>query len=203
MKTRDKNDQQRLMAYLAAAGMGAFAFGANAEAGIIHTPVEPALTVVPNPGTPSAFNIDFDNDGTIDGAIVNSSVNLTARSFAPASTLASSGSYYARSFTPGSLIDGSASPAAGAKLMTNRGAGYDFVGQGNFLGYSFEIDGNTHYGWVQVDVSADLLNATVTGYAYESTPDTGIVAGAIPEPTSLALLAAGAGALGLRRRDAA
>ena len=203
MKKLEVNDQKRLMAYMAAAGMGAFAFGQDASAGIIYTPVEPAVTLVPYPGSPSAFNIDFNNDGILEGAITNSSVNIQGRFFPPARTLTSSGSYYARSFAPGAVIDGSASTTGGANLMTNRNAGYNFVGEGNYLGYRFLIDGNTHYGWVQVDVSADLLNATITGIAYETTPGLGIAAGAIPEPTSLALLAAGAGALGLRRRDAA
>ncbi|MEQ9455031.1 MAG: PEP-CTERM sorting domain-containing protein [Phycisphaeraceae bacterium] len=203
MKKLEVNDQKRLMAYMAAAGLGAFAFGQDASAGIIYTPVEPAVTLVPYPGSPSAFNIDFDNDGTPEGAIVNSSVNMQARFFPPGRTLASGSGYYARSFAPGAIIDGSASTTGGANLMTNPNYGANFVGQGNFLGYRFQIDGNTHYGWVQVDVSENLENAIITGFAYEATPDLGIAAGAIPEPTSLALLAAGAGALGLRRRDAA
>ncbi|QDU70467.1 PEP-CTERM sorting domain-containing protein [Mucisphaera calidilacus] len=203
MSTHETNNQQRLMVYLAAAGLGAFAYGQDVSAGIIYTPVQPAVTLVQYPGSPSAFNIDFDNDGTPEGAIINSSVNMQARFFPPGRTLAGSGSYYATSFAPGAVIDATADTTGGANLMTNPNYNANFVGQGNYIGYRFEIDGNTHYGWVQVDVTDNLINAIITGYAYESTPDTGIVAGAIPEPTSLALLAAGAGALGLRRGNAA
>ncbi|WP_428387015.1 PEP-CTERM sorting domain-containing protein [Mucisphaera sp.] len=203
MKTCDTNDQQRLMAYLAAAGLGAFAFGQDASAGIVYTPVDPAVTLVQYPGTPSYFNLDFNNDGTIESAILNTGVNMQARSFPPARTLTSTGSYYVFSFAAGELIDGNAAFSGGANLMINPTYGYNFVGTGGYIGFQFDIDGSTHYGWAQVDVTLTPQEAVITGYAYESTPNTGIVAGAIPEPTSLALLAAGAGALGLRRRSAA
>jgi hypothetical protein len=42
--------------------------------------------------------------------------------------------------------------------------------------------------------------ATLFSYAYETAANTAIAAGAIPEPSALALLAAGGGALALRRR---
>jgi len=60
---------------------------------------------------------------------------------------------------------------------------------------------NTHYGWVKLSVHPLLSNITVHSYAYETTPDTLINAGSIPEAGSLALLAAGAaGVLAMRKR---
>ncbi len=76
-------------------------------------------------------------------------------------------------------------------------------------GLRFEIDGETHYGWVLIeDVDPNPENSpnTFTGllgavfvveYAYETEPDTPIV---IPEPSTIGLLGVGALALWLRRR---
>lgn len=60
-----------------------------------------------------------------------------------------------------------------------------------------------NYGWAEVSYSPGSL--TLHGFAYETDANTPITAGAIPEPSSVALLAlaAGAGALGLRRRKKA
>jgi hypothetical protein len=80
-----------------------------------------------------------------------------------------------------------------------------FLGASNkFVGLQFEIPGSgTHYGWVRVTVLDDL-RLKIHDWAYESTPDQSIVAGAgippLPEPGSLAMLALGAaGALALLR----
>jgi hypothetical protein len=49
-----------------------------------------------------------------------------------------------------------------------------------YLGLKFEVDGKTHYGWARLTVQLPgnyLINATLTGYAYETVPDKGILAG--------------------------
>jgi hypothetical protein len=53
-----------------------------------------------------------------------------------------------------------------------------------------------------VTVNADYT-ATLHGFAYESTPGTGIITGAVPEPSAAALLGAGAILLCRRKRRAA
>jgi hypothetical protein len=82
-----------------------------------------------------------------------------------------------------------------------------------YLGLSFDISGQTHYGWAQISTTmlgttsntADSL-VTVIDYAYETTPGASLLTGQTvgaptPEPSSLALFALGAaGIAALRRR---
>jgi hypothetical protein len=72
-----------------------------------------------------------------------------------------------------------------------------------FAGFRFSAADGIHYGWIKLATSTGLID--FMSAAYESTPLTNITAGAVPEPTTLALLAVGAaGALGAvaRRRRA-
>ena len=62
------------------------------------------------------------------------------------------------------------------------------------LGISFDIEGNTHYGWMRMsDISATTF--IVHDWAYEAQPGVGINAGVIPEPSTLLLVTLGAGTL--------
>lgn len=61
-----------------------------------------------------------------------------------------------------------------------------------YIGIAFEAEGSTHYGWVNIalgemDPVYGFENPITTSWAYESTPDTAIVAGAIPEPSTAIL----------------
>lgn len=71
-----------------------------------------------------------------------------------------------------------------------------------FLGVRFEIDGEPVYGWVGIifrDESSSPTKSLVTGFAYDDDGDK-IGAGKVPEPHSLALLAAGAACIAAFRR---
>ena len=90
-----------------------------------------------------------------------------------------------------------------------------------YLGLTFHIHGEVHYGWARltVELSRKPLKATVTltGYAYETIPGKGIIAGATkgpdddeptasfnthtPEPATLGMLALGAPGLSIWRRE--
>jgi hypothetical protein len=81
----------------------------------------------------------------------------------------------------------------------------------NFIGFRFDISGAMHYGWAELFVDdgsggGNRGDVTITRWAYENTADCGIAVGQtsgdncttdIPNPGTLALLAAGAA--GLRR----
>ena len=73
--------------------------------------------------------------------------------------------------------------------------------QSAYLGFDFQQNGETYYGWAQVGCPISGLNVGwIYDYAYETTPNTPIVAGAVPEPSTWALLAAGATFLFCRRK---
>jgi hypothetical protein len=69
-----------------------------------------------------------------------------------------------------------------------------------YLGLKFMIDGQVHYGWARVEVTlSSELQATLTGYAYETIPNKPIITGKTKgpdvvtlEPVSLGRLSQGA-----------
>jgi hypothetical protein len=82
-------------------------------------------------------------------------------------------------------------------------AGY-FLPEGRaYLGIIFEdSSSNRHVGWIGIETD-DFLNLSMFGYGYEIVPGRSIAAGAVPEPPSLVLLAAGAAGLALLRKKRA
>jgi len=120
---------------------------------------------------------------------------------------------------------------AGAHAIngTNQSVSGPWAGTGvgvqhRFLGLKFTIHGKTHFGWARLNVTisqAAVIQATLTGYAYETVPNKPIVTGKTkgpeahgdatfasvsvptPAPASLGLLAQGAsGLVAWRKRDA-
>lgn len=75
----------------------------------------------------------------------------------------------------------------------------DFMGIGEFAGVEsayaglqLQINGNTHCGWIRLGAPLPFMNGGwIYDYAYETCPDTPILAGAIPEPSTWALLVGG------------
>lgn len=76
----------------------------------------------------------------------------------------------------------------------------EFLNGRGYVGLEFEAEGETHYGWLDLEgmVGSQIM---VHGWAYESTPGVGVIAGAVPEPSSAILFTIGAiGAWTLRKR---
>lgn len=77
--------------------------------------------------------------------------------------------------------------------------GGPFLGQTAYLGFSFESDEGLHYGYALVDGGVGT-GGFIRATAWENEPGKTILAGAIPEPSSLLLSSLGVLFLILRRR---
>ena len=156
---------------------------ADATGQIIYTDVDPDFVG----GSGDSFFLDFDVDA-VDDIVVNQFYNVSYELLQAVPTgangvLAQSagGFFYASNLSYGAAISaGAGSFRSFGDFCAGGGyAGSQHCGAGEgYLGVEFDISGNTHYGWVRVDV-ADSSNFIILDYAYEATPDTKILAGNI------------------------
>ncbi|GAB4254368.1 MAG: hypothetical protein Kow0079_10590 [Vicingaceae bacterium] len=192
-----KDLQSRLKKYgtLAASVVGVAAID-NADAQVVYTDVNPDQTFSTSG---DSYNLDLNGDAIVDftlkfdintyssGAytanivqIVNGTGNQNLGQGAPGNNW-----NYPSVLSSGDTI-GSAGPwISGANVVS--GLASYWVGSGSygywggqsmkFLGLKFDIGGNTHYGWARVSVASQATGFTIHDYAYESTPNTEIIAG--------------------------
>lgn len=114
-------------------------------------------------------------------------------------------------FGPGETI-GPGLPTTGNNHLSRptKVGGFSLSGGGGlfgegYLGFRITRGGNFYYGWIEIETNAAgqlFAEATVTRWALETTPNTPIMtpSAVVPEPSSLALLAAGASALAMTRK---
>jgi hypothetical protein len=204
--TRKQTLDSKLARY-ALAGSALLGVPAVAQADIIYTPGP--VTAGPSQTIPINFNPL--SDATTDFSISAGSAGIP-------SFISINGAVNTRfttGLTPlnlGDAITLANTTVSGGNLMKSHiGPTYDYPwggvanGTSRFLGVKFDIAGQSHLGWAEISLQKNIPSATVLGYAYETVAGQQIAAGATtPEPSSLALFAAGAaGILALRRRRAA
>jgi hypothetical protein len=231
---------KHLFAYAAAAtaaGVGMLAASPSAEAKIVYTPVNakiPVNTLVP---------LDLNNDGVADfdfyfftyGPRKSLSLPLGFHKDDLAIEATKAGNevwevqtskwnYCAAALPAGVKVGpGAALNAHSALIAGSGGSAYSTVllckfgqlSRGAYLGLKFVINGQTHYGWAHVS-KVQHNQATLTGYAYETVPNTPIATGKTSgpvgadlsmeplssgHPATLGLLAQGSRGLAVWRRE--
>ncbi|HVI09190.1 MAG TPA: hypothetical protein VND65_12940 [Candidatus Binatia bacterium] len=212
--------ERKLFAYTAA-GAGLICCAAPAHAEIVYTPSNTPM-VLPTGNAPAYTKLDLNNDGVADFTF-SLIYSFYANSFqfhsdrllgiynnAPGNEVL---------WAPG--VDGFAPTAAAVPAGRKIGAQNDFQSGGlimaieayfgpnslrnsgswrypetAYVGLKFLINGQVHYGWARIKFPApgNYELPSIYGYAYESTPNTPIVAGQTSGTAnaSLGTLAAGA-----------
>jgi hypothetical protein len=104
----------------------------------------------------------------------------------------------AANLAPGTLISAASNIDTFGPAADNLATGLPAIFGFRFRNETDPANLTTHYGWARV-ILTDGQPGTLVDYAYESTPNVGIAAGAVPEPAGLGVLL-GLGALLTRRR---
>jgi hypothetical protein len=180
------------------------ALPATARAAVIYVDLVPDRVV--SGGT---FIFDIDNDGTKDllfdselgcvgnclsraqvggiggGVVVSFTSPFTA--IAPLTAGTTIGG--ASTFSPQGLF--AQDSYAGVPPVTFAEEGLWDNGLTAFLGFSFLIGAETHYGWARVNIEETTNAITVFDVGYESVAGSPIRAGSVPEPGSVALVCLG------------
>ena len=173
-------DENRILTYTGLAA--ALLAGNNTHAAVDVTDVSPDTTFADD-----TFFIDFNDAGPNDVKITHA----LAGTWGNAKVDPINGTGYIASDTgtatddalvigAGDLID------AGLNAWGGKNASF-YIGWNNFvpfagagdkyIGVKFVLGGNTHYGWIEVNVASKTTQVTVKRFAYETTADLGINAG--------------------------
>lgn len=204
--------ERSLLAYAtaaSAAGVG-IALAPTADAKVVYTPAHVVLRLGDN------YNVDLNHDDTTDFTIKN--LKYCSSDFCyfglleqPVYNFAVGDSRFAAALRRGVQIDSRLKFSPRVGVLASYWWGVNGTGtSGNwvnvkhrYLGLKLQVKGKTHYGWARLNVKVQgpSITGTLTGYAYETIPGKGIVAGnrgsttgqgPDAEPVSLGHLALGA-----------
>lgn len=180
-------------------GLGSLAISSFASAEIVYTPTD---KVIGQHSGFSALPIDLNNDGIVDlnlsaynlvsfssgahvfrslGAVAKPGNMILATSHNPAFAAADlqgqviGAGIKAGRFGGNPIMARSTVDDGGGSYFSSQ-AGQWLNAKDRYLGIKFKIGGEVHYGWARI--SANPGTATLTGYAYETTPNRPILAGA-------------------------
>jgi hypothetical protein len=234
-----QSTHQRLNMYAVAAGaagVSVLALAPPADAKIVYTPAHQSIL-----GPHGHYKLDLNHDGLTDFTIGNTTFYNTDQAFWSLFAKGPQGNevvgtFVYRGFPVNAHVFGAGVPIGPGEHFFEGAAklaGFYYGGGGDsangnwvnvknrYLGMKFQIGGQTHYGWARfsVRVTSNPINiyAELTGYAYETVPDTAIIAGKTsggdveevpeafnspnPAPAALGLLAMGSPGLAVWRRE--
>ena len=139
---------------------------------------------------PLSYDLDLNNDGITDFVLSSDSPGafLTPQGNNRAVV---DGSFLIAALNQGEVISSSLSPVYqwhGGTAPLGGQAVFDgqYLYSGNFsardafIGLQFQYGGNNYFGWLEVTNYANIAAGQVLGWAYETRPDTPIMAGAVP-----------------------
>lgn len=208
----DRSLQQRLSAYASAAGtagVGLLALSGTSEAEVVYTPAHETINL-----TVGSYGLDLNHDGIVDFIIADHRTNGSPRAESRQSLFVKpdasqnrikcvysfclSTFIYAAALQQGSEISATQRhgwlPGHAQMALEERlgGKPYYFGSwnrvQNKYLGFQFQINGETHYGWARLTVkfhggspAERSWEAELTGYAYETTAGKSIKAGQTSE----------------------
>lgn len=159
---------------------------------------------LPGPGANFDFNIFGSTSWTLFSPTSSGqsapTVPTTSRGYVSATTTGAASALATGTLISSASVFNTGSPAASA-LTTGAPVlfGFRFRNENNLADAT---DDTVHFGWARVILTAGVPG-TLVDYAFETAPLTGIQAGVVPEPASIALMMGGlAGMLAWRRRQA-
>lgn len=170
-RSLDNHLDKRLLTYLAtagAAGVGVLAMAQPANAKVVYTPANQAISF-------DGMHIDINNDGIPDygfhsyglgnigsGVIFPIKFNKMMNFAEPLASGVSVG--------PSGNFRGGRQEMVGACFCSGV---WNYFGpwldvQNGYMGFEFNIKGSAHFGWARFSVNATGSEVTMTGYAYET-----------------------------------
>lgn len=207
--------ERGLIAY-AVGTLGVAALTPSANASIVYTPVNVKISQ-------GILSIDLNQDGKADFALHNyfvgssSSVQAITIRGNPTDSQAAVIGHKKTIFHYASALPLNYGIGSGTskRFVNLQGGNHAYIQGGitnRFLGLRFSISGQVHYGWARITTKGNgvgkLATIQLTGFAYETDPNTPILAGdrgptesAKGASPSLGLLSAGALALSAWRRE--